>query len=159
MATTNVNTGVRRVFEHGGKITITDGTDSYVVMNIVPGGGNLTWKPGMRERKYETDQGTLMTSPLLGNEAPSECSFSVRYTSVNAATDVYGLMVAYGSNGLAKKYSVEIKLYDGNGATTGETITFANSVFEPPEIKAGAPFDEISCKFMSMVAKPTLATF
>lgn len=152
-----INTGVCRTFVHGGLFQIKDGATTYDVGRITPGGGSLTWTPGLRELKYEANQGTLMTAPMLGDEQPTKGSIEFNYTNGVSATELYGLMVAYGSNGLAKTYEIVITVYNGNGATAGETITFSNVVFEPPTIKAGAKFDTISASFLSMDDKPTIA--
>lgn len=160
MANVNVNTGQRRVFEHGGTFEIVGATDTYIVANIVPGGGSLEWTPGLREVKIETNQGALI-DPLEGNDRPTTVKISIRYTSAAEANGVYALLAATGSSGLAKTYGLIIRIPSHRGSSTGETITFTKASVVPGNfsVKAGSPFDSIDAEFMCAEARPTVATY
>lgn len=160
MANVNVNNGQRRVFEHGGSFEIVGATDTYIVGNIVPGGGSLEWTPGLREVKIETNQGALI-DPLEGVDRPTMVKLDIRYTAASESNGVYALLSAQGSGGLAKTYGIIIRLPSSRGAAAGETITFTKASVVPGSLscKAGSPFDTISVEFMCAELKPTVATY
>ncbi len=151
MANINAN---HRVFEEGGTLTI--GADT--VLNVI--GGTLKWTPGLWEAKELTDRGALKDS-RLGSERPTKVEFSVRFTSMVTAGELYKLLTTKGTSGVAKQFSIVAKFKDHIDATTGEQITFAKCVLEADglSVSAGTDFDTLSCKFSDLEANPATVAF
>lgn len=161
MATSTINTENRIAFEDGGQFEITDGANTYVLANIEPGGGGLEWTPGGREQRFDTDQGT-MVAPMLGNDKPTMVKIRCRLTSdVNSSDSINALLMAEGTGGLCKEYTLVVRYYTNRGAATGVTVTFANAtfVFGTNPCKAGGAWDTLEAEFSCRIKKPTIAAF
>lgn len=159
MATSNINDEQQLSFEDGGKIEITDGANTYVVMRILPGGGNITLKDGGRDIREDTDQGALQT-PRLGNDRPCEIDFDVRYTSDVGTDGIEALLRAEGTAGAVKLYTLLIRWYGTRGGSTGKTYSYTNAYSDlQPIVKPAGQFDTLSCKMRALVTKPTVAAF
>lgn len=160
MATTTINTEQQLNFEDGGTFEITDGANTYVLARIEPGGGGLEWVPGMREQRFDTDQGT-MQAPLLGNDRPTKLKIKCRYTSDVAADSILTLLTTEGTGGLCKEYSVVVRYYTNRGGSTGVTLTFATAtpMFDDIRVTGGKDFDTIEAGFSCRIKKPTIASF
>ena len=155
MASYNINSAAR-VFEHGGRIIFTEGSDTYTVLLVEE--GTLEWAPGMWDTKTFTDRGALQ-DPLEGNERPTTLSFTVKFTSGTDSKELQVLLPSQKSSydGKRRQFSVRVELPTYKGATTGEKITFAKCTVESLRITTGAQFDTMRIEMTDHEPKPTIA--
>jgi len=160
MATSTINSEQQVTFEDGGTFEITDGSNTYILGRIIPGGGNMTIEPGGREIRTDTDQGVQQT-PLLGNDRRTRLTIRARFTSDVAADSIDKLLQMEGTAGAVKLFSIAVKWLTNRGAITGKSYSLTNcfALLDTVKVTAGADFDTIEATFESLNKFPTVASF
>ena len=157
MADTNINTGVPIRFEADGQLDITDGATTYDVKQIAQ--GTVEFEPGGYASISYKDRGVLQDD-LEGDEIPSRIRFSIQLTSFQAA-QLYAILTARDtSTGKKKKFTIAVKYAAYKGATTGQTVTFADCVLDTQvRIRAGAELDTMEWDMKSNDPFPAIGTY
>lgn len=138
MASSNINASPRR-WENGGTIKIISGADDYSILNVEQGVIELV-EPTREAVEYK-DRG-VQQQPLEGDDIMGSLKVDVKSGSFVGATSLRGLLLAAGSSGLVKEYSIEIKVPGSRGDATGESLTCTNCFHDrnsPTSIRFGGP--------------------
>lgn len=130
-------------FENGGVLEIIDGATTYTVLHLLPGSGyEIT--PPTRENITFTDRATQQHA-RVGDRTLGEIQIRCRLGRFEA-TDLYDLLMADGTGGLVKEYTLVFKWPDEGGGGAGVKLTCANVFADRTTVRlsAGQEFDEIS---------------
>lgn len=137
MADANINTTIKR-FEQGGRLIINDGTDNLTIFNHEPGSIEIT-DPVAKRLEYN-DAGAVQI-PLESDDQPGMVRFQIRTGSY--VTGLLSKLIKRNTAAnTAKTLGIVAKCPAFQGATTGETLTWANGtcwVAEDIQIRFGGP--------------------
>lgn len=130
MAAVTANATPRKLHNHGGYVTINNGTDTYTIKNLDPGG--TSWQDGVQSVHEYDDEGTPQAA-LATNLLRSVIEIAFRLGDIaNGTTNtIFDLLNTAPTNGLVAEFTVVIYIPDYKGATTGKTITYANCYVAP----------------------------
>jgi hypothetical protein len=162
MAEVSTNSTILKFHTNGGTLQISDGTDNYTINNLEP--GQLRVGDGMHQVHTHKDYG-VHQHPLIGDEELSPISFVARLATIKAASGKTLLEVlrTAGASGLVKEFTVVLRIPDYRGATTGQTVTYANTHVVPPiEIASeadGVQFAMMSVNMMSRTKEGAIARY
>lgn len=160
----NINSLVRR-WENGGTITIatysagSPGT-ADTILNVEK--GTLRFTPGLEEPIEYADRSALNTSPLAGDERPTEVEIEVKCTKTfSVSGELYQRLTAAAASGTVPKFQIVCQFPNFKGDTAGESVTFNHCIVAPGGVQyqATGDIDKLMLKFRSMTARPTCATY
>jgi hypothetical protein len=138
MAAVNINTTVQNFDDHGGIITLDDGTNVSTIKNVVP--ETLEVTQPMRAVKNRLDR-AVQQSPRMGADGLGSIKFQC-YAGSMLTGQLAALAQTQGSNGLVKTFTATIKIPGYRGSTTGEQLVTANAYFvKQPDRKGGSGED------------------
>lgn len=151
MATFNANP-LR--FDNGGVLLI--GSDD--VLELLPGSA-LEFTPCVYKNIARLDRG-VPQAPRDGDLEPGTIRIRARL-GAHATTSLEQQLLAAGTNGLAKEFTIVVKWPDYRGASTGVQFTFATVCFdrEKTRVSQGSDFDTVEFEGTYRTAGPTKATY
>jgi len=138
MSAVDINTSIQHFDDHGGSITLDDGTNVSTVKNIVPGSVKVM-RP-FRQPKNRLSAASQQT-PRMGNDTLGKISFQV-YAGSGVTGQIPALAALQGSASTVKTFTAVVTIPSYRGASAGERLTTANAYFaKQPERTGGTDED------------------
>ena len=158
MAEFNINDGGTIRFEYGGKLIISNGTDTFTVITIES--GSVSWRDGRHAIQRDVDRGVLLQG-RIGEQQHSVIEFAIKTATLYGANSLAALASHAGiTDGAVPEYTVAVERYTDASQTTGESYTWANTDFDNGmNVQTGGAGAERDMGRFTMMSRTTEAVY